>query len=378
MAAKGLDLAAIGPNAPVGQFLRSFWQPVYLSHRLSPGKARPLRILGEDFTLYRGEDGTAHMVAPRCAHRGLKLSVGRVEGDCIRCFYHGWKYDADGRCVDQPAEKKGFADKINIPAWPVREYLGLIFAYLGPGKPPPFPEFDAFGGEGFPEAKESRRRWSFFSQLENSVDESHFNFVHARSKFTDVGLNDEIPDLDCEETEYGILRLGKRGNAVRRSHILIPNCMYSMVFDHVKGWSEHLSWRVPVEADEHISYIVDFIHKTGAEAETYRETRAEERAGAKDLPPTDDVIAQIFAGDLHIDDVPERPDIVLIQDAVAMMGQDDRRDRSIDNLGASDKQVALLRRIWNRETAALAAGKPIKAWRIPPQLIPTRGTADEA
>ena len=71
------------------------------------------------------------MIGFRCAHRRTQLSVGWVEGDCLRCFYHGWKYDGSGQCVEQPAEPKPFAEKIQIPSYPVTEYLGLIF---GTGK----------------------------------------------------------------------------------------------------------------------------------------------------------------------------------------------------------------------------------------------------
>ncbi len=82
------DFSSIGPEALAGRFLRRFWQ-IYLAENLSPGKVRPVHVFGENFTLYRGENGTPHLVGPRCAHRKLLLSVGRVEGDCLRCFYHG-------------------------------------------------------------------------------------------------------------------------------------------------------------------------------------------------------------------------------------------------------------------------------------------------
>jgi 5,5'-dehydrodivanillate O-demethylase oxygenase subunit len=371
------DVTAISPTTPAGRWLRSFWQPVYLADRLAAGRAVPLHILGEDFTLYRGESGTAHLIGARCAHRGLLLSAGRVKGERIECFYHGWTYDGSGRCVAQPAEKNsGSADKIRIGGYPTREYLGLIFVYLGAGDPPELPRFDAYARDGFIEAKESRRDWSFFSQLENSVDEVHFNFTHRKSKFTDVGLNDEIPEVSAEETDYGILRLGRRGNRLRKSHILMPNCMYSMVFEHWKGWSEHLAWRVPIDDRSHVSFMVDCVHKEGADAEEYRRVRAEHRAQLATLEPADRLIDRILAGELHADDVAYRPDIVLIQDGVALKGQG-ARDRRQDRLGASDHQVALLRRIWLRELQALDDGRPIKRWRVPVDLAPTTGTNEE-
>jgi len=90
---KHLDFIRTGPKTLAGKYLRMFWQPVFCSHELAAGRAAPIRILGEDLTLYRGESGTPHVIGFRCAHRKTQLSIGWIEGDCLRCFYHGWKYD---------------------------------------------------------------------------------------------------------------------------------------------------------------------------------------------------------------------------------------------------------------------------------------------
>ena len=105
------DFISAGPETLAGKYLRRFWQPVYCGHEILPGHAVPIRVMGENFTLYRGENGTPHLVGDRCAHRGTQLSVGWIEGDSIRCFYHGWKYDASGQCVEQPAEPKSFTSR---------------------------------------------------------------------------------------------------------------------------------------------------------------------------------------------------------------------------------------------------------------------------
>src|SRR5581483_12133900 len=142
------DYAHIGQGTLAGRYLRSFWQPVYLSKELPAGRAKPVRILDTDLTLYRGEGGAVHAVAFRCAHRGTQLSTGWVEGDEIRCFYHGWKYDAMGQCTEQPAEPEPFCNRIRIRSYPVQEYLGLVFVYLGEGEPPELPRYPTFAEEG--------------------------------------------------------------------------------------------------------------------------------------------------------------------------------------------------------------------------------------
>src|SRR5437773_5931166 len=144
------DFAHTGPGTLAGRYMRLFWQPVYVAADLLPGRAVPIRIMSEDFTLYRGESapGTPHLLAFRCAHRGTQLSTGWVEGDDIRCFYHGWKYDSGGQCVEQPAEATSFAAKVRIRDWPVKEYLGLICGYFGDGEAPAFRIFTDLDGDG--------------------------------------------------------------------------------------------------------------------------------------------------------------------------------------------------------------------------------------
>ena len=76
--------------------MRQFWLAVHRSEDLESGHAKPIRIMSEDYTLYRGESGRAQVFDYRCPHRGAQLHLGWVEGDAIRCLYHGWKFDCSG------------------------------------------------------------------------------------------------------------------------------------------------------------------------------------------------------------------------------------------------------------------------------------------
>ena len=118
------ELVSTAPGTPAGRYLRTFWNPIYHSIDLKVGRPVPLRIMSESFTLYRGDGGAVHLVEARCPHRGTQLSAGRVEADALRCFYHGWKFGGDGRCIEQPADESRFCDKAAIRAWPAQEYLG--------------------------------------------------------------------------------------------------------------------------------------------------------------------------------------------------------------------------------------------------------------
>jgi nitrite reductase/ring-hydroxylating ferredoxin subunit len=94
-----MDCFRTGSDTIAGKYMRRFWHPVFRAEDLKSGWAKPIRIMGEDFTLYRGESGRPQVVDFRCPHRQSTLSVGWVEGDCIRCRFHGWKFDRSGQCV---------------------------------------------------------------------------------------------------------------------------------------------------------------------------------------------------------------------------------------------------------------------------------------
>ena len=128
-----------GPGTLAGRYLRRSWQPVYVAEKLPQGRIVPIRILGEDLALYRGESGTARIISNECPHRLTRLHIGWIEGETIRCRYHGWRFDESGQCVEQPAEPKPFCDRVRkLASYPTHEAHGLIFAYLGEGAPPSF------------------------------------------------------------------------------------------------------------------------------------------------------------------------------------------------------------------------------------------------
>src|SRR6185437_14029385 len=116
---------SVGPGTPMGEVLRRYWHPVGISEHVT-SKPQRLKVFGEELMLYRGQSGQPHLMQLRCAHRSLALDYGRVEGECIRCPYYGWLYDADGACLEQPAEPEGtsFKDKIKIRAYKTHEVSG--------------------------------------------------------------------------------------------------------------------------------------------------------------------------------------------------------------------------------------------------------------
>jgi 5,5'-dehydrodivanillate O-demethylase oxygenase subunit len=368
------DVAHTGPETAAGRFLRRFWLPVALLDDLALGRAKPLRIMNELFTYYRGESGEPHLVGFYCAHRSTQMSTGFIEGDEIRCFYHGWKYDGMGQCIEQPAENDAFAAKVRIEGYPVRTYLGVVYAYLAPGEPPEFPRFTTLERAGQVVSRSFVRKSNYWNGLENACDQVHINFAHRNSRYHATGVIREIPEIDAHETPYGIVRDVRFSDGKRRiAHTVMPVASLISIWDRTAGWIQHLSYRIPIDDASHLSITVDLIQLDGAPWEQWQRDRAERLEKLAALPAYDDIIDGVLDGsvDLHALD---RADIVNIQDEVALAAQPPVGSRPSDRLGRSDIQIIVLRKIYARELRALATGDPLTTWSVPGDLEGTAGT----
>ena len=135
------ELTEVGPGTACGEYLRRFWQPVAFVRELGDTPLR-VRILGEDLVVFRDRSGQIGVLHLHCAHRGTSLEFGIPVERGIRCCYHGWVYDVDGRCLETPGEPAGsrLCERVVQGAYPVHEFTGLVFAYLGPpDRRPAFP-----------------------------------------------------------------------------------------------------------------------------------------------------------------------------------------------------------------------------------------------
>ena len=136
-----------GPADPAGKLMRMYWQPAALVDELEgPRPIRAVKLLGENFVLFRDEQGRYGLMDRDCPHRGADLAFGRLENGGLRCAFHGWLFDVQGNCLETPAEPVGSSLCKNIKqrAYPVVEKGGILWVYLGEGEPPAFPELDCF------------------------------------------------------------------------------------------------------------------------------------------------------------------------------------------------------------------------------------------
>src|SRR4051812_22927590 len=140
-------LTRTGPGTPMGELMRRYWIPVVFSRELPKPDCPPLRVklLHEKLVVFRDSSGRVGLVDERCPHRGASVFFGRNEENGLRCVYHGWKFDIDGRCVDMPSEppESSFKNKVTITAYPCEEHAGMVWAYMGPpAHKPAFPELE--------------------------------------------------------------------------------------------------------------------------------------------------------------------------------------------------------------------------------------------
>jgi 5,5'-dehydrodivanillate O-demethylase len=363
------DFASTGPATLNGRYLRRFWLPVFRSDKLARASAQPIRALGEDFTLFRGEDGVAHIVAQRCPHRGTQLSIGFVEGSEIRCLYHGWKFDGDGACTEQPAEASAFASKVCIRAAPAREHVGLIFAFFGDGEPPPFPHLPGFGGDGILEHTENAVDYNFFQGWENDFDAYHAVWTHRTGAVHPPPLMEER----YVEDSFGIVRHSKWADGTDRAvtyampatvHLFGPAATYYRDRGVGPKMRETYIMHLPVDDTHQIVFQAQNILVPQNERAEYLEHQAAFRA-SWEAHPSAPLTADVLAGRRTVAELrgaEEAPYMAWIEDGAAQGGQGPIADRSSEWLGRSDQGIIFMRKIWARELRALAETGVTKAW----------------
>ncbi len=355
------DFVHVGPGTVAGKYLRRYWQPICPARDVEIGKARPARLLGEDFTVYRGTTGTPHVVDFRCPHRRAQLWLGQVEHDSIRCFYHGWKFDGGGQCVEQPAEDAASAKGTRISSYPTEEYLGLIFVYLGPGAAPALPRYPIHEEPGRRFLLVSHQaEYNYYQNLENLVDPIHAAFAH-RSFFEKTGA--EIAPARAERTSWGVT-VSRAGVGQGVSHFGMPNVF--QISGALATPDAHSSvWVVPIDDERHWFYSV---RSTLASGPNVNFDGRNERLSSTRLG---ELARSILGGEGRIEDYEDKLlpfQYQLLQDFVVQGSQGTIADRSLERLGRSDKAIALLRRMWRTELQAVATGAPLTEWKWSPEF----------
>lgn len=215
-------------GTPMGEMFRRYWLPALLSEELVEPDGAPVRLklLGEELLCFRDSEGRLGVIDEFCAHRGVSLWFGRNEEGGIRCPYHGWKFDINGRCLEVPSEPEGsaFCDRVKLKAYKLVERGGVIWIYMGPPEhEPELPEWEFCtvpAAQSFMSKRLQECNW--LQSLEGGIDSSHVSFLHSGSLKTDplfkgakgneYNIGDLRPKFEVEDTDGG-LYIGVRRNA---------------------------------------------------------------------------------------------------------------------------------------------------------------------
>jgi nitrite reductase/ring-hydroxylating ferredoxin subunit len=360
-----MSLALVGPGDPMGELMRRYWQPLCLSDELGALPSR-VRILCEDLVVFRDAAGRVGCLELHCAHRGTSLEYGRIEEDGIRCCYHGWLYDAEGHCIEMPAEAPAMVAKMDVwqPAYPVLEFGGAVFVYMGPPELQPlFPMYDIIdvAGRGDVVLRAIRlwedhsvgfvRDCNWLQAFENLVDAHHLVQLHAANSGDQFGSSvtaPGAPDIGFEETSLGVRyrmirdlpggnRLERYGEACLPNIMLIPSIHEPGTEPKYRERATELSYCVPVDNQTICAIsLVAWPARDGVPLEDWK--------------PGTDTITPIRPGNLRdrpYEDKQRHPDDMEAQESqrrIAVHG--------LEHLAMSDAGVALLR---NQFRAALAA-----------------------
>lgn len=348
------SLTEVTRGTPMGEMLRRYWHPVGLT---SDAVARPraVRVLGEDLILFRKPDGTPGLLHSRCAHRGTTLYYGRVEERGIRCCYHGWLFDTDGKCIEQPCEPEGGVNKgrVRQPWYPVQEQYGLIFAYMGPpAKKPLLPRYEILENLAAGESVEADDTsiggggphvigCNWMQHYDNLPDAFHVPILHGSFSGTQfveqMGL---MPEVKWEYTDRGVktttFRTLDDGKIFHRISEAVLPTLRVIPNPRVAKYTrcESIGWVLPIDDTHFRIYTAARVDQPGQLASI------RSRLNGKLWEELSEEEHQLFPGDHE-----------------AMVGQGPITFHSEEHLSTTDTGVGMLRRIMLKQVAAVARGE---------------------
>ncbi len=364
-------LTRTGPGTPGGALLRSYWQPVALAAELPiGGPPLPVRIMSEDLVLFRDDSGEFGLLGIHCSHRGADLSYGRLEDGGLRCIYHGWLYDRHGRCLEQPGEPSGstFHERIRQQAYPCREVGGLILTYMGPGDPPPVPQYEFLvAPEEYRIANKDLKACNYLQGNEGNIDPQHLGILHWTASAppdSTVALHARNPKMviETEETDFGVrlyhlVPLDADTNYVKITNFVLPNLatFEGAVIGDVDGFG--VNWHVPIDDTHHWGFTLWFDRRTPLAKARVLQARASatnfQRVRTKAnryLQDRDEMKSQNFSG---LGTAFGDQDACVIEPMPI-------QDRTREQLGSNDRAIIAARHMLLREIQRIQAhgGRP--------------------
>jgi phthalate 4,5-dioxygenase oxygenase subunit len=378
-------LCRVEGDAPMGQLMRRHWTPVCLIEEVPEPDGTPVqaRVFGEDLVVFRDSGGRVGVLDEYCPHRRASLVFGRNEDGGLRCLYHGWKMDVSGQVLEMVSEPatSGMAQKVQHRAYPVQEWGGFVWAYMGPAATQP-----AFVPPAWAPTADARVtiakvllpcNWAQI--LEGAIDSAHSSSLHSSDMVPArvdsaqaTGTNwlrpstDKAPRMQVERTPYGF-----RYAAIRRpiahaatsdyirttvfvapaTALIPPNNLYNVANINVPADDTHtafyfIAWGHPQHTPDTASWRRFLCQQVGVDLDTrYRPLRNRDNLFWQDR-------AAMKAGNFTgITGFPN-------QDVAMWLTMGPIADRTHDRLGASDLAIVEFRRQMVEAVRAFQAGAP--------------------
>ena len=365
-------LTRVGPGTPMGEAFRRFWQPFLLPEEVAEPDGPPVRVtlLGEKLICFRDSKGRLGLVDRYCAHRRAELFFARNEECGLRCTYHGWKFDVDGNVLEMPAEPLNtpLLKEVKLKSYPVREWGGIIWAYMGPKDRMPAtpPQLDwGLVPESHRYITKRLQETNYAQGVEGGIDSSHVSILHSRlepdptlpfrerqvsiSKHVPYLAMDTSPKFFVRDTDYGFLIGARRTVAEdeyywRITQFLLP--FYTIIartfddgpmmghawtpIDDHKTWAFTMTWN-PVQP------LGNDIDENAVHAETLNDGSYRTKLGRDNDYGLDRGYQRLYncsgmAGGIGI------------QDAAIQESMGSITDRARENLGTSDSAIVSFRK----------------------------------
>lgn len=379
-------LTRTGPGTPIGELFRRYWIPALLADDLAGPDCAPVRVrlLGEDLVAFRDTSDRIALIDQQCPHRGASLFFGRNEEGGLRCVYHGWKFDVEGRCVEMPSEPSDshFKDKIRVKCYPARDLGGVIWTYMGPPNlMPSLPELEwAVVPDSHRYLSRRLQECNYLQAMEGGIDSSHVSSLHSDAALVsektkasvlrgkgigrELVRGDTAPKFEVTETKYGLLIAARRdadddNYYWRITQWLMP--WYTMIPPYGESPLRGHAW-VPINDEISWVYNVSW-HPTRP---LTREEIAEMRAGGgihTEMIPGTNQAKQNKANDYLIDRELQKSGIsytgikgIAVQDIAVQESMGPIYDRTKEHLGTSDTAIIAERRLLMNAARGLEQG----------------------
>ena len=365
--------------------MRMYWQPAALVDELAGERpVRAVKLLGQQFVLFKDAQGRYGLLDRDCPHRGADLAFGRLEHGGLRCSFHGWLFDVDGQCLETPAEPAGspLCKNVKQRSYPVVEKGGILWAWLGEGAAPAFPDLDCFTApDTYTFAFKGLIECNWLQALEVGIDPAHASFLHRffededtstayGKQFRGASADSDLPMtkvlreydrpiINVERTEYGLRIIALREIDAERTHVRVTNQLFPHAF--VIPMSTEMTitqWHVPVDDETCYWYAIFTSYGASVDKAKMRAQRLElyelpeyrsrkNKSNDYGFDPHEQTTATYtgMGNDINVHD----------QWAVESMGR--IQDRTREHLGQSDKAIIQYRRLLREQIETVARGE---------------------